>query len=63
MHTIAATATPVLTKQQPAEPPSWFALGKRLFGKDVRRALATGITVLEAVGQALEASADVQPKR
>ena len=63
LHRIASTATPMLTEQQPAEPPSLFAIAKRLLGKDVRRALATGVAVLEAVGQSLDAAADVRPKR
>ena len=53
LHRIASTVTPVLTEQQPAEPPSWFAILKRMFSKDVRRALGTGIAVLEGVGRSL----------
>ena len=62
LHRIAGTATPVLAEPQPAEPPSLFAITRRLFGKDVRRALATGVAVLEAVGRSLDAAADVKPR-
>ncbi len=53
LHRVANTLTPALAEQQAAEPPSMFAITKRLFSKDVRRALGTGITVLEGLGRAL----------
>ena len=54
LHRIANTVTPVLSEEQPVEPPSLFAITRRLFSKDVRRALFAGIIALEAVGRALE---------
>jgi uncharacterized protein YjgD (DUF1641 family) len=54
LHRVASTVTPVLTEPQPAEPPSLLVIGWRLAtSKDVHRALAIGVAVLEAVGQAL----------
>ncbi len=53
LHRIANSVTPALTEQQSAEPPSLFAITKRLFGRDARRALATGVAVLEGVGRSL----------
>ena len=55
LHRIAGSVTPILTEQQTTEPPSFFAMIKRLFSKDVRRALGTGLAVLEAVGRSLGA--------
>ncbi len=54
LHRVASTVTPVLAEQQPTEPPSLLAIGWRFAtSKNVRRALATGLAVLEAVGEAL----------
>jgi uncharacterized protein YjgD (DUF1641 family) len=53
LHRVANTVTPILTEQQPAEPPSLFAITRRLFSRDSRRALATGVAVLEGVGRSL----------
>ncbi|RRA47308.1 DUF1641 domain-containing protein [Acidipila sp. EB88] len=53
LHRITSTVTPVLTETQASEPPSLFAMVKRLFSADVRRAMGTGLSVLEAVGRAL----------
>jgi len=56
LHRLAKAVTPVLTGQQPVEPPSLFALTRQLFSKDVRRALVAGIVVLGAVGYAIGSS-------
>jgi uncharacterized protein YjgD (DUF1641 family) len=53
LHRVANTVTPILTEQQPAEPPSLFAITRRLFSRDSRRALATGAAVLEGIGRSL----------
>jgi uncharacterized protein YjgD (DUF1641 family) len=53
LQRITTTVTPALTERQPAEPPSLFAITKRIFSKDSRRALATGVTLLEAFGRSL----------
>ena len=53
LHRIAGAVTPVLLEQQPEKPPSMFALTKRLFSRDVLRAMTMGVTVLEAVGRAI----------
>lgn len=53
LHRIASSVTPALTERQPAEPPSLFAITRRLFGRDARRALATGVALLEGVGRSL----------
>lgn len=53
LHRIAESVTPAVTERQPTEPPSLFAITKRLFSKDARRALSTGVSVLEAVGRSL----------
>ncbi len=55
LHRIASTVTPILTEQQPTEPPSLFAITRRLFSRDSRRALATGVAVLEGIGRSLSA--------
>lgn len=56
----AASVTPVLIEPQPAEPPSLFAITRRLFSKDARRALSTGVGVLEALGRSLGPEAKKQ---
>lgn len=53
LHRIANTVTPALAAQQPAEPLSLFQITKRLFSKDARRALGTGVVLLESVGRSL----------
>ncbi len=54
LHRVVNELTPVLTAEPAAEPPSLFATGRRLLGsKDARRALATGVAVLEGLGRAL----------
>ena len=57
LHGITGAIIPALTAPQP-EPPSLFAITRRLFSKDVRRALSAGVAVLEAVGKSLEAAAE-----
>ncbi len=63
LHRITATVTPALTEQQPAEPPSLFAITRRLFSRDARRALATGVALLEGVGRSLGPDAGGKPKQ
>jgi uncharacterized protein YjgD (DUF1641 family) len=54
LHSLADALAPVLKPASPAaEPPSLFALGKRLFSRDVRRALAAGLAALEGLGRGL----------
>lgn len=62
LQRIAGSVTPALTEQQPAEPPSLFAITKRLFSKDSRRALATGVGLLEGVGRSLGPAATAEKK-
>ena len=54
LHTLAGSLTPVLKPEaQQLKPPSLFALGRRLFSQDARRALALGLTVLESLGRGM----------
>lgn len=62
LQRITTTVTPALTERQPAEPPSLFAITKRIFSKDSRRALATGVTLLEAFGRSLGPAEKVEKK-
>ncbi len=59
LHKIADNVTPLVAAQT-SEPPSLFAISKRLFSKDSRRALGTGVAVLEAIGRSLDTGADVK---
>ena len=54
LHRITGSVTPALTEQQTAEPLSMFAIARRLFSKDSRRALGTGVMLLEGVGRAMK---------
>ena len=53
LHRITSAVTPTLTERQPVEPPSLFAMTRRLFSKDTRRALGAGLAVLEGLGRSL----------
>lgn len=54
LHRVGDNLQPVITAQHTTEPPSLLSTGWRLLtSKNVRRALATGVAVLEAVGSAL----------
>ena len=54
LHRVVNSLTPVLAAEPAVDPPSLFATGRKLFSsKDVRRALATGVAVLAALGAAL----------
>ncbi len=54
LHAVAGALGPVLKPVEPAaEPPSLFALGRRLLSRDVRRVLALGVTALEGLGRGL----------
>ena len=55
LHRVANAVTPAVTEQQTGEPPSLFAIGRRLFSRDARRGLATGVALLEGVGRSLGA--------
>ncbi len=59
LHKIADNVLPMVAGQA-AEPPSLFAISKRLFSKDSRRALGTGVAILEAIGRSLDTGADVK---
>lgn len=59
LHKIAETVTPLVAEQS-TEPPSLVHIGKRLFSKDSRRALGTGVAVLEAIGRSLDTGADIK---
>ena len=53
LHRITASVTPALTEQQTAEPLSMFAILRRLFSRDSRRALGTGVMLLEGLGRSM----------
>jgi uncharacterized protein YjgD (DUF1641 family) len=53
LQRIAQAVTPALTERQPAQPPSLFQITRQLFSRDARRALATGVSLLQAVGRSL----------
>ncbi len=54
LHRVLNNVEPILTAEPAATPPSLFASGRKLLGsKDARRALAMGVALLEAVGNAL----------
>ena len=54
LHSLANSLAPVIMPPAAApEPPSLFALGRRLFSRDVRRVLAVGVTALEGLGRGM----------
>ncbi len=54
LHSLVDALAPVLKPAAPqAEPPSLFALGKRLLSRDVRRVLSAGLTALEGLGRGM----------
>ena len=63
LHRITSAVTPMLTERQPVEPPSLFAMTKRLFSKDTRRALGAGLAVLEGLGRSLGPSSTESDNR
>ncbi len=57
LHKVSENLQPVLKPQPTNDPPSLLASAWRLLtSKEVRRVVATGVAVLEAVGSALEPS-------
>jgi uncharacterized protein YjgD (DUF1641 family) len=54
LHSLADSLAPLVKPAaQPPEPPSLWALGKRLISRDVRRVLALGVTTLESLGRGM----------
>ena len=54
LHRVVNDVTPAVGQYRGAtKPPSLFASLRRLFSKDSRRAIATGVAVLESVGRAV----------
>jgi uncharacterized protein YjgD (DUF1641 family) len=51
LERIVGSATPVVTERQIAEPPSMFSIARQLFSRDARRALATGVSLLQGIGR------------
>lgn len=55
LHRMSDSVKPAVERYRgPEDPPSLFRSLFRLFSKDSRRAIATGIAVLEALGHAME---------
>jgi uncharacterized protein YjgD (DUF1641 family) len=54
LHSLADSLTPLVKPSAPLpEPPSLFAITKRLFSRDVRRVLGIGIATLEGLGRGM----------
>ena len=62
LHRIVGSVTPALTEQQTAEPLSMFAIVRRLFSRDSRRALGTGVMLVEGLGRAMKPPEPREPK-
>ena len=53
LERIVHSVSPAVTERQTEEPPPMFKIVRQLFSRDARRALATGVGLLQGMGRAM----------